>query len=189
MVCSDSRPVIQPIPVYARSGSITVKESGLANIRPRWSDLPEPRHFNEFHRDLRKSILAASRTVFPRAARDISHGVAAKLINVYLKTLFLSAIALEIAQTNEVAKANALHPPIDRLLLSKLAMENVGGRADFWRKMRDKGWSRFEPGDYETTIEEIHRVTAGALWTIERYWLAPDGDGRRLGAVDVAHLI
>lgn len=159
-------------------GLLLIKEFGLADIGPRWSDLPEPRTFNEFHRNLRNSIRTAALVAFPGEDRDISHGVAAKLINVYLKVLLLSAPALENAQPQEVRKANALHPTIDRILLSRLAMENVGGSARFWRAMRDRGWSQFDARDYEDTIDEIRRVTNGALWTIERYWLASD-DCRR----------
>jgi len=53
-------------------------------------------------------------------------------------------------------------------------MEDVGGRAKFWRAMRDSGKSQFSSCDYEETIEEIRRATGGALWTIERHWLGPD---------------
>ena len=155
-------------------GLLLVKESGLAGISPRWLDLPDPSAFDEFHRDLRMSICSSARIALPTDKSDISHGIAAKLINVYFKTLFLSAPALEEPSPEAMAKANALHPPIDRLLLTELTIKNVGGRAKFWRKMRDKGWSRFDSDDYESIIEQISRVTSGALWTIEEHWLDPE---------------
>lgn len=111
--------------------------------------------------------------VLDAASNRFTHGVAAKLINVYLKCLFLSGPK----SSNDVSiteKANALHPPIDRLLLSSLATNEIGGEDKPWRKQCLKGWSNFDSEDYQEIIDHIRDVTNGKLWKIEKYWLEPN---------------
>lgn len=100
-----------------------------------------------------------------------SPGIAAKLINVYLKAMLLSGPSLQRGPPGLMEKANALHPPIDRLLLEMLAKRDSPDRRRFWRHRLKTGWSSFSDAEYELTIEEIRVVTGGALWKIERFWL------------------
>jgi hypothetical protein len=97
--------------------------------------------------------------------RALTHGVAAKLINCYLKSRFVCA------GHHENAKVAALHPPIDRLLLKGLAGTNFGGDREFWRDKNAIGWTRIESEDYEELIARLKAHLGGQpLWMIEEHW-------------------
>lgn len=94
-----------------------------------------------------------------------THGVAAKLLNVYLKSRFVCA---GCHQNDRVA---ALHPPIDSVLLKALADADVGGNAPAWKKAARTTWSRFDSDDYEEVIHTMRASLKGVpLWAIEEYW-------------------
>lgn len=92
-----------------------------------------------------------------------SHGRAAKLMNVYLKTGFVT-----IANKHN-KKVGALHPPIDRAVLEGLRAKN-----------RDLpgNWTQLDPGEYQTVIDcvrdQLHKKKEERLWMIETLW---DGNG------------
>jgi hypothetical protein len=95
----------------------------------------------------------------------VTHGVAAKLINVYLKSRFVCG------GFADNPKVQALHPPIDRLLLEELAREDFGGKRKFWAQVNQCGWSKFDSTTYENVIQEIRNsLNAGPMWEIERFW-------------------
>ena len=123
--------------------------------------LPTPAAIDETHRQWRKCVIAAA------AAQDLtfSHGVAAKLINVYLKARFVCA------GRHEHERVKCLHPPIDSELLKGLAKENVRGFARQWRKFNQARWSKFDSGQYQTVIDLVRVCLPGQpLWKIEEYW-------------------
>ena len=95
-----------------------------------------------------------------------THGIAAKLINGYLKDRFVCG------GYHEHERVKCLHPPIDALLLGALAEENVGGHAQQWREFRDQRWSKFDSAMYQAVINLIREsLPAGEpLWKIEQYW-------------------
>jgi hypothetical protein len=94
-----------------------------------------------------------------------THGVAAKLINVYLKSRFVCA------GYHLHPNVCALHPPIDKLLLDDLADRNFGGQASRWRKTSREGWSKLSSSGYQDLILEIRGQLAGKpLWKIEEFW-------------------
>lgn len=98
-----------------------------------------------------------------------THGVAAKLINMYLK----AAVVCAAGAANPEPRVATIHPPIDGLLLDSLAKADVSNvkRAQFWREMRAKGWSKFNELDYQTVIDRIREVVTGReMWTIEEHW-------------------
>lgn len=100
-------------------------------------------------------------------ARDLSftHGVAAKLINIYLKSRFVCGGF----HTHECVQN--LHPPIDRVLLETLAKRNVAGKGKDWREAAVTGWSNFGSDDYERVVQLIRLSMAGeALWKVEEHW-------------------
>ena len=51
---------------------------------------------------------------------DLTHGVAAKLINIYLKATFVSA------DHQDSPRVRAIHPPIDSILLDSLYEQPYG---------------------------------------------------------------
>lgn len=131
--------------------------SSLANP----SALPEPAEVDRCHRAWRKDLIGAGSCL----DLELTHGVAAKLINVYLKARFVCG---GYAEDSKVA---ALHPPIDRLLLHGLASSDFCGQARTWRQAESRGWSNFDPDEYENLICELRKGLKGApFWMIETHW-------------------
>lgn len=94
-----------------------------------------------------------------------THGVAAKLINIYLKSRFVCG------GFHADERVQNLHPPIDRVLLDALARQNVGGNKKEWRQAANTGWSNFGSDDYERVIALIRLSMPGeALWRVEEHW-------------------
>ena len=102
------------------------------------------------------------------AAKGLSgfgHGVAAKLINVYLKGAFVCG-GQELHP-----HVQALHPPIDALLLDELYQGDVGGLRKIWSVARKQRWSKFDAGQYQAVIDGIRVALDGQpLWRVEAYW-------------------
>ena len=92
-------------------------------------DLPDPLEFDNLHKKLRQKICLAAENTIKNNTMKFTHGVAAKFINIYFKAMFLNDVPAE--RSDYENKINALHPPIDRLLLQKLAEKNVGGLRNF----------------------------------------------------------
>lgn len=94
-----------------------------------------------------------------------THGVAAKMINLYLKCRFVCG------GHHRHERVDYLHPPIDSVLLNKLAELDVGGHAIEWKRAAQKRWSKFDSDDYEGVIDLVRRALKGApLWMIEKHW-------------------
>jgi hypothetical protein len=118
--------------------------------------LPTPEQFDDAHEEWCKEIMKAAGN-----PEKFKHGVAAKLINIYLKAAVICPLS------SDQPKVKAVHPPIDRLLLDELARK-VGG---IWLDQK-RSWSKFCFHEYEEVIEKV-KVTVGdeaGLWTIEKYW-------------------
>lgn len=96
---------------------------------------------------------------------SFTHGVAAKLINIYLKCRFVCG------GHYKHPRVCRLHPPIDDVLLRRLARLDIGGFASHWRHARGKRWSKFSQQDYESVIELMRRCSKRKpLWMIEEHW-------------------
>jgi hypothetical protein len=123
--------------------------------------LPSPELLDVTHRQWRRAVIRAA----SRYQLRLSHGVAAKLINCYLKVRFVCSL-------NEADdRVMTLHPPIDRVLLSELANKNIGGFEVEWRNFMQLGWSNFDSKTYENVIARIRLSIPGQpLWKIEQYW-------------------
>ena len=126
------------------------------------AQLPAPADLNTQHRQWRAAVIAAAK----REGLDFSHGLAAKLINCYLKVRFVCG------GHHSDACVQALHPPIDEVLLKQLAAVNFGGEAKKWRKFRQSRWSKFDSETYEGVIALIRQSLPDKepLWKIEEYW-------------------
>ncbi len=118
--------------------------------------LPIPEQFDATHKVWREEIMEAAGN-----PKNLYDGIAAKLINIYLKA------AVSCPQSANLPKAKAVHPPIDRLLLSELCK----ARPDIWRG-QNLTWSRFNPEQYEDVIKNVRRTLGDGepLWKIEEYW-------------------
>jgi hypothetical protein len=125
--------------------------------------LPRPSAMNVAHRRWRAATIKAGLKV--GAGCELTHGVAAKLLNVYLKSRFVCA------GCHGDERVAALHPPIDSVLLKALADADVGGNAATWKRAARIRWSRFSSTDYEDVIDAIRQSLDGRpLWAIEEYW-------------------
>lgn len=145
-------------PVYI--GRQILEESGFT-AQFKVSDLPLPEELDEQHAKWHCTVIErASKRAIP-----FTHGIAAKLINCYLKERFICG------GDNDHHCVRCLHPPIDALLLTALAKENFGLQAQAWRKFRDKRWSKFDSDTYQNVIDLI-RATLPAgepMWKIEEF--------------------
>lgn len=115
--------------------------------------------FNAQHKQWREHIIELSKS---ETCPVFTHGVAAKLINVYFKTIFLCG------GFHNHYKVNFIHPPIDSILMKELAKLD---KCVFWRKMNVMGWSNFSSEDYERVISELqYLVVDKPLWSVEKHW-------------------
>ena len=81
-----------------------------------------------------------------------THGVAAKLINCYLKPRFVCA------GYSDHPNVTALHPPIDKLLLEELAAQDFGRERVRWKEYSKHGWSRLNSDDYEAIVTLSRKI-------------------------------
>jgi hypothetical protein len=142
-------------------GRQILEDSGFS-ARLKVSDLPLLEELDDCHERWRCAVIENA------ARRDLNftHGIAAKLINGYLKGRFVCG------GEHEHERVRGLHPPIDALLLAALAKADYGGHAQAWRRFRDKRWSKFDSETYQAVID-LMRSTLPAeepLWKIEEYW-------------------
>lgn len=137
-----------------------IEDSGLRAYLTGPDSLPSSRAMDHEHEKWCRRVIASARKHHLR----FRYGVAAKLVNCYFKVAF---VTLHHSAHARVAR---LHPPVDRSLLAQLAREQVGD-VEFWRKMKNVGWSNFNRKQYMDVIQEIRQtVQRRPLWTIERYW-------------------
>lgn len=120
--------------------------------------LPHPSRFDRQHLKWRKVAIK----VASRLGIKMSHGVAAKLINVYLKSRFICG-----GHANHPRVAS-LHPPIDSILLAALARANYLGRRPTWRHLARRGWSNFSSRDYEDAVADLRLCSIP--WNAEMFW-------------------
>ena len=152
----------KPCRLTVLSGKEIIETVGLHRIISDPSNLPSPDKIDTSHRFWRETAIDAARN---KDISGFSHGVAAKLINVYLKGIFVCGGHEE---HNNVA---ALHPPIDSLLLYGLYSNNVGGLRKQWDVARKIRWSNFDSAQYEAVIAAIRTAMGGSpLWQVELYW-------------------
>lgn len=78
-----------------RQGGMIIEHLKLNNLIDCPEDLPEPCKFDSFHRDLRENAISKSE----KLGLKFTHGVAAKLINIYMKTIFICGGYPEHAKT------------------------------------------------------------------------------------------
>lgn len=123
--------------------------------------LPDPAKLDVRHHAWRMAVITAAL----RLRLEFTHGIAAKLINVYLKSRFVCA------GPHAHPRVQALHPPIDAVLLQSLAENDVGGHGADWRRMHRLRWSKYTSTQYQAAIDLIRRcVPSQPLWSIEAHW-------------------
>ena len=143
-------------------GKEIIEEIGLNQMLSNPDNLPTPEEVDVTHKLWRESAISAATR---KGLLEFGHGVAAKLINVYLKGAFVCG------GHDSHPHVAAMHPPIDSVLLNELYTGNVGGLKKEWALARKQRWSKFDSTEYETVIQTIRRAMPDApLWKIESYW-------------------
>lgn len=115
--------------------------------------------FDQWHSDRCESLM---QTATDYGIQGFSYGVAAKLLNCYIKAFWIG----------DERVLSVAHPPIDRVLLEHLESCDVFESRSFWRSYKNKGWSNFSEADYKAVITKIRSSLSehGAMWAIEKYW-------------------
>lgn len=104
-------------------------------------------------------------------APNATHGRAAKVIAIYLKTMVITN------GHHDSMLAHVAHPPIDRILLQTLAndarINSVHAAA--WRTTK---WTELDERPYDELIGQLREVTGQApFWTLEQWWRPSEGAG------------
>jgi len=145
-----------------QQGKGIIEAVGLHNFLFNPDKLPTPSEIDVRHREWREKAI---HTAVNSNLANFSHGIAAKLINVYLKGAFVCA------GHESHPNVAALHPPIDKLLLDELCKNDFGGQRECWRAARKQRWSKLTSDQYEAVIQAIRISMNGEpLWQIEAYW-------------------
>jgi hypothetical protein len=128
----------------------------------RTEHLPSPENIDRTHKKWREAIIKAAK----RRGLNFTHGVAAKLINCYLKVRFVCA------GQHEHKRVKCLHPPIDNVMLDELVVQDYGGFKKQWRQFRKIQWSKFDSAAYQSVIDHIRKSLPEnePLWKIEEFW-------------------
>ena len=136
-------------------GKAILEAAGFDARLCRPSQLPKPSQIDQVHVQWCKQVIAEAR----KRQLKFTHGIAAKLINLYLKARFTCG---GYADHPNVA---ALHPPIDSLLLK--AINTTLPRAD----RMPTAWSKFDGKTYKAVVKNLRLINAGSpFWTIEARW-------------------
>lgn len=142
-------------------GRKSLEACGLGVYFSKPEELPEPKDVDEKHRQWRAGIIEAAKL----QGLNVTHGVAAKLINCYLKSRFVCG------GHHAHERVQNIHPPIDAVLLKTLADLDIGGYAKQWRQAHRRRWSKLNSDQYEQLINLVRDCLKGEpLWKIEEYW-------------------
>jgi hypothetical protein len=94
----------------------------------------------------------------------MSDGIAAKLLNVYLKAAFVCG------GEHDQPRVKVIHPPIDRVLLIGLAGSPEMKSKTDWKRFHP--WTDLDSERYQDLIGCIRAALPEGepLWKIEEYW-------------------
>jgi hypothetical protein len=136
-----------------------LEAAGLNKLLDSPDKLPAPVEMDSKHAEWRKAVRKA-------LGNEATDGIAAKLINVYLK------IAFVCGGHHAHPRVAALHPPIDRLLLDELVKLTRGHPLhQEFLTAKKVCWTKFTPTQYEKVIAAIRSYLGDQpLWTIEEHW-------------------
>jgi hypothetical protein len=144
-------------------GKYILEEAGLNIVAESLANLPKSDDFDKKHEEWRGKVICAAEK---RGLKNFTDGVAAKLINIYLKSIFVCG-----NDCNE-AKVKAIHPPIDSVLLDALYKQDISGKKKQWQAARKVRWSKLDSNQYQNVINAIKATIPkeNGLWEIEKHW-------------------
>ena len=109
---------------------------------------------------------------------SFSYGIAAKMMNCYLKALFLQTmVGAPFAPYDERGdegpdrSTRYLHPPIDRVLMMEARRQSNSDQKAKWQELIDIGWSKFGRRDYKLAIKLIREMVGENAALGEVYWI------------------
>lgn len=139
------------------SGSLILENCGAANFLSA-NSLPDPTEIDASHRVWCENACGTAEHL----GLNISHGIAAKLVNVYLKARFVCG------GQHFHPKVSALHPPVDGILLSSLVARGIIQRS---RTGNIPSWTKFDLDNYQNVIMRIRdHLGNSPMWMIEEHW-------------------
>jgi hypothetical protein len=146
-------------------GKAILERAGMREFLEAPERLPTRLEIDATHRGWRETVVATATQV----GLQFSHGVAAKLINMYLKA------GLVCGGHHDNPRVKVLHPPVDRLLLTALTRATEG---QLRQELSALGpWSTWDSTEYERAIDCIRRAVGMGpedsdppLWSVERFW-------------------
>jgi hypothetical protein len=95
----------------------------------------------------------------------VTYGRAAKLVAVYLKAMVI------MGDLVDTPFGRSMHPPIDRLLLQKLASAPQI-QSTHKTEWRNTNWTQLSEPEYYELVAQLREVVAGdaPFWMLEEYW-------------------
>ena len=173
--------------LLAKSGKKTKRKDLIQYIKE-IKTFKEQQDFNDWHsktidmmrsggRDFNKILEGINKTKNKKLAiENYSYGIAAKLLNVYLKVFYLGDFGKNTF-------ASFIHPPIDRLLLEELLKKE----SEFFKfdcepfehtsttgSGKIPKWTQINEEEYKEIIkfirEFLHKNNRKGLWRIEYAW-------------------
>jgi len=149
-------------------GKSILEGAGLKQIASGINNLPGSNDFDAKHCEWRIEIIKEAKKHNDKKGKSLqfTHGVAAKLINIYLKSVYVCS------GNHDDPKVKAIHPPIDSVLLEALYQQNIGGKRTDWQAARIARWSKLDSSQYQNVITAIKGVfsSGSGLWQVEKYW-------------------
>jgi len=160
-------------PVSAGAQLLRMSDLKWLSLGSHW--LPHSREdFDQAHHRWCEAIL---RRGLSEISPSFTYGIAAKLVNCYLKALFLQTkMGLPFdpyADRDEIGwdrSTRFLHPPIDRVLMEEAARRSDSIMKKRWKKLIRIGWSKFSRGDYADAIRLCHEMVGDDVAQIEACW-------------------
>lgn len=160
-------------PVSAGAQLLQMSDLKWLSLGSHW--LPRSREdFDRAHQRWCESILRQAQSSL---STSFTYGISAKLVNCYLKALFLQTmVGLPFDPYNERdelwhdASTRFLHPPIDRLLMEEAARRSDAAMKRRWKQLIGIGWSRFSRGDYADAIHLCREMVGEDVARIEVCW-------------------
>jgi len=114
--------------------------------------------FDELHRKWCKSIIGHIKKQYEK---DISYGIAAKLVGVFLKGYFI------LANNEKSSLSKVIHPPIDSYLLKGIDANKSTNFSDEYK------WQKLGENDYFVLLNKLCKYLRQGepLWYLEEYWV------------------
>ncbi|MBO0930559.1 hypothetical protein [Fibrella aquatilis] len=112
--------------------------------------------FESFHKSCAFDLIDSFRN---QDFSDVSYGRAAKIISIYLKTSVI------LTSKGDCRKSRIIHPPIDNILLTKIASIYPS-----LRHLKSVKWTTLSENAYWSLVKELKSEFTPFDWTLERFW-------------------